>query len=81
MSSPAREFFTLDLRGLRAGLRERAASQGLTESAVVRGILAAALGPNAAIACAVSRCSRSHERSSGQAIRSTAEDSVFSAGP
>lgn len=44
MSSPSREFFTLDLRGLRAGLRARAASQGLTESAVVRSILAAALG-------------------------------------
>ena len=43
MSSPSREFFTLDLRGLRAGLRARAARQGLTESAVVRGILAAAL--------------------------------------
>lgn len=44
MSSPSREFFTLDLRGLRAGLRARAASQGLTESAAVRSILAAALG-------------------------------------
>jgi hypothetical protein len=43
MSSPSREFFTLDLRGLRAGLRARAASQGLSESAVVRSILAAAL--------------------------------------
>jgi plasmid stability protein len=44
MSSPSREFFTVDLRGLRAELRARAASQGLTESAVVRSILAAALG-------------------------------------
>ena len=44
MSSPSRKFFTVDLRGLRAGLRARAASHGLTESAVVRGILAAALG-------------------------------------
>jgi hypothetical protein len=44
MSSPSREFFTLDLRGLRAGLRSRAASLGLTESLVARGILAAALG-------------------------------------
>ena len=40
----SREFFTVDLRGLRARLRAQAASQGLTESAVVRGILAAALG-------------------------------------
>ena len=43
MSSLSREFFTVDLRGLRARVRARAASQGLTESAVVRGILAAAL--------------------------------------
>lgn len=43
MSSPSREFFTVDLRGLRAGLRARAATLGLTESAVARGILAAAL--------------------------------------
>jgi len=44
MPSPSREFFTLDLRGLRAGLKARAASLGLTESSVVRSILAAALG-------------------------------------
>ncbi len=44
MSSSSREFFTLDLRGLRAGLRSRAASNGLTESAELRNILAAALG-------------------------------------
>jgi plasmid stability protein len=44
MSSPSREFFTVDLRGLRAGLRARAASHGLTESAECRNVLAAALG-------------------------------------
>ena len=44
MSPPSREFFTVDLRGLRAGLRARAASLGLTESAVLRSVLAAALG-------------------------------------
>ena len=43
MSSHSREFFTLDLRGLRTGLRARAASLGLTESAVGRSILASAL--------------------------------------
>ncbi|HEX4234985.1 MAG TPA: hypothetical protein VH041_11835 [Caldimonas sp.] len=43
MSSPSREFFTADLRGLRAGLRVRAASHGLTESAELRNVLAAAL--------------------------------------
>lgn len=47
MSSPGREFFTLDLRGLRAGLRARAESRGLTESAVLRSVLAAALGAEA----------------------------------
>jgi hypothetical protein len=44
VSSPSREFFTFDMRGLRAGLKARAASLGLTESSVVRSILAAALG-------------------------------------
>lgn len=44
MSSTRREFFTVDLRGLRAGLRARAASSGQTESAVLRSVLAAALG-------------------------------------
>ncbi len=44
MSSLGREFFTVDLRGLRAGLRARAARHGLTESAVLRSVLAAALG-------------------------------------
>jgi plasmid stability protein len=44
MTPPSREFFTVDLRGLRARLRARAASLGLTESAVLRGVLAAGLG-------------------------------------
>jgi hypothetical protein len=44
MSSPSREFFTVDLRGLRAGLRARAASNGLTESAVLCSVLSAAFG-------------------------------------
>jgi hypothetical protein len=43
MSSPSREFFTVDLRGLRARLAARAASNGLTESAVLRSVLAVAL--------------------------------------
>ena len=46
MWSLRREFFTVDLRGLRAGLRARAASEGLTESVVLRSALAAALGPD-----------------------------------
>jgi hypothetical protein len=44
MSSLRREFFTVDLRGLRAGLKASAERNGLTESAVLRIALAAALG-------------------------------------
>jgi hypothetical protein len=43
MPAAAREFFTVDLRGLRVALTARAASQGMTESDVLRGALAAAL--------------------------------------
>jgi hypothetical protein len=39
----AREFFTVDLRGLRAALSARAAATGATESDVLRSALAAAL--------------------------------------
>jgi len=44
MSSLPRELFTVDLRGLRAKLRARAASNGLAESTVLRMALAVALG-------------------------------------
>lgn len=43
MSSFHREFFTVDLRGLRGGLRARAERKGLTESDVLRSALAAVL--------------------------------------
>jgi hypothetical protein len=43
MTSPAREYFTVDLRGLRAALSARAARDGLTESDVLRSALAAAI--------------------------------------
>jgi len=43
MTSSAREFFTVDLRGLRAALSARAARDGLTESDVLRSALAVAL--------------------------------------
>jgi hypothetical protein len=43
MPAAARQFFTIDLRGLRAALSARAASLGLSESDVLRGALAAAL--------------------------------------
>jgi hypothetical protein len=39
----AREFFTVDLRGLRGALSARAAATGVTESDVLRSALAAAL--------------------------------------
>jgi hypothetical protein len=44
MPSVAREYFTVDLRGLRAALAARAARDGMTESDVLRSALAAALG-------------------------------------
>lgn len=43
MSASPREFFTVDLRGLRAELRRRASETGLTESDVLRRALAVAL--------------------------------------
>jgi hypothetical protein len=46
MSHVAREYFTVDLRGLRAALSARAAASDMTESDVLRGALAAALGVN-----------------------------------
>lgn len=42
MNSTAREYFTVDLRGLRAALTARAARDGLTDSDVLRGALAVA---------------------------------------
>jgi hypothetical protein len=47
MRAGAREFFTVDPRGLRAALAARAASQGVTESDVLRSALVAALGSDA----------------------------------
>ena len=43
MSRIPREFFTVDLRGLRAALAARAAERGMTESDVLRSALAVAL--------------------------------------
>jgi len=44
MPVAAREYFTVDLRGLRAALGVRAAREGMTESEVLRSALATALG-------------------------------------
>jgi len=44
MSSAKREYFTFDLRGLRAALAAHAAADGFTESDVVRCALAVTLG-------------------------------------
>jgi predicted HicB family RNase H-like nuclease len=49
MRAAAREFFTVDLRGLRAALTSRAASQGVTESDVLRSALAATLDSGAIV--------------------------------
>ncbi len=43
MAAAAREYFTVDLRGLRVALASRAAETGMTESDVLRGALALAL--------------------------------------
>jgi hypothetical protein len=48
MTAFAREYFTVDLRGLRPALRARAARDGVTESDVLRSALAAALGDSGA---------------------------------
>jgi hypothetical protein len=44
MAAAAREHFTVDLRGLRCALATRAARDAVTESDVLRGALATALG-------------------------------------
>jgi len=43
MAPVAREYFTVDLRGLRAALTASAARDGVTESHVLRSALAVAL--------------------------------------
>jgi hypothetical protein len=43
MAAAAREYFTIDLRGLRAALAARAGRDGVTESEVLRGALVSAL--------------------------------------
>ncbi len=48
----AREYFTVDLRGLRAALAARAAERRMTESDVLRSALAVALGAAPSIAIA-----------------------------
>jgi hypothetical protein len=56
MRAAAREFFTVDLRGLRAALTARAGLLGVTESDALRSALVAALDSNAcSVAIAVSR--------------------------
>lgn len=50
MAPMAREYFTVDLRGLRAALAARAAERRMTESDVLRSALAAALDADPSIA-------------------------------
>jgi hypothetical protein len=50
MAPMAREYFTVDLRGLRAALAARAAERRMTESDVLRSALAVALDADPSIA-------------------------------
>ena len=50
MAAMAREYFAVDLRGLRPALAARAAERRMTESDVLRGALAAALDADPSIA-------------------------------
>lgn len=47
--STTREYFTVDLRGLRAALSARALAEAVTESDVLRSALVAKLGPEAVV--------------------------------
>ena len=49
MRPAAREYFTVDLRGLRAALAARAAAESVTESDVLRSALVARLGLEASV--------------------------------
>jgi len=49
MAPVAREYFTVDLRGLRAALTASAARDGVTESHVLRSALAVALGSDGSV--------------------------------
>ena len=49
MRPVAREYFTVDLRGLRAALAARAAAESITASDVLRSALAAKLGSEASV--------------------------------
>lgn len=65
-SAAAREYFTVDLRGLRAALAARAARDGMTESDVVRSALATSLGTSRAVLFDPLRQSTTHSPSASQ---------------
>lgn len=56
--STPREYFTVDLRGLRAALSARAQTEAVTESDVLRSALVAKLGPDAVVSMPTSSPSR-----------------------
>ena len=68
MSAAAREYFTVDLHGLRAALAKRAAQDGLTESDVLRSALAAALRSDAA-AMSNATCELTHAKSNAPHVK------------
>jgi len=73
-----REFFTVDLRGLRAALAARAARDGLTESDVLRCALATVLGtdlavlPDPASDCTAAQLPPHHVKLSARLVRPAA---------
>ncbi len=68
MRAAAREFFTVDLRGLRAALAAHATSLGVTESDVLRSALAAVLGSQACGATIV-QSGQNHDPRAGGSIK------------
>jgi hypothetical protein len=78
MATAAREYFTVDLRGLRAALARRAADDHMTESDVLRSALATVLGTDRAVLAASAmsgsaRCpSASHVKLSVRLVRPAA---------
>ena len=79
MTGAAREYFTVDLRGLRAALAARADRDDMTESDVLRSVLAAALGADRAalaspaLRASVRRPGAAHVKLSVRLIRPAAD--------
>jgi len=66
--STPREYFTVDLRGLRAALSARAQAEAVTESDVLRSALVARLGPDAVVSMPSSSLSRTASSAERRAL-------------